>query len=409
MLSSKVESWTSGRISAFVRALAAVQIAALVLLYIHDADREFSIRKGDFPVFYTGAVIAQRGDWSCLYDFSCNSEIQNRSWPGLQGNRHPFVYPPFVAQLLAPLGTLPHLAAQGVFVSLMALCFLAAMLLARRFVPLVREHFLDSLCVLSLFSPLTFGLFGGQNTALSLLCYSAVLYFLSPGRQKSGDFFAGAALGLWFFKPHYPLVFLGCAVLARKWRVLLGAAFVVFVYYSASALVLGPSWPLAWLSLLARFGPAELAHNAYQMVSLSGVSYALVSLCGVPKPYLVSLAVSTVLSLVLALCAARDFYRLNRLTDPEQRDAQFFRLFVSLGPLVVLISPHTHFYDSALCLFVFLRCVKLPSDRSVTAAIIAFILAYVAVSNRTMFAVTPLVLVPLYALAIAKRKPRDAN
>jgi hypothetical protein len=405
MFSSKIDFWQAQRLSAFIRLLALVQIIALVLLYVHDADREFSIRKGDFPVFYTGAVIAHEQRWDCLYDFHCNTELQNSTWPELQGSVHPYVYPPFLAQVLAPLGALPHLAAQGVFVALMALCFFVSLILARSFLPIVAEHFVDSLCVLLLFSPLTFGLFGGQNTALSLLCYSGVLYLVFRGGRRN-EVLAGIALGLWFYKPHYPLLILACTVLAQRWHILLGAAIAGVVYYVAGMSVLGPGWPLTWLTLISHYAPGELAHNSYQMVSLTGVVYAFLATSGLAGPRAPSLLVSGFFDLTLGLNTGWSFLRLTKIKDSATQQQQFFDLLIMLGPLVVLISPHTHFYDSALCCFALLRYVQLRSDRAVTAAIVCFILAYFAVSHRSSFAVNPLVLVPLYALLLCVRNER---
>ena len=120
MFVNRIEFWTAKRAWKLVRIIAFVQLAAVFLLALRDSSTQSSVRKGDFPIFYSGAVIAKEGRSECLYDFQCNTLIQNAAWPSLRGNVHPFVYPAFVAVLLAPLASLEHAPAQFVFIMAMA-------------------------------------------------------------------------------------------------------------------------------------------------------------------------------------------------------------------------------------------------------------------------------------------------
>src|SRR5205085_5725409 len=77
---------------------------------------------GDYPAFHMAGRIALDGRLADLYDFDVQAEYEHgMPTDGLL----PFVYPPFVAALYAPLATLPYPAGYALF-TLIAFASIAA-------------------------------------------------------------------------------------------------------------------------------------------------------------------------------------------------------------------------------------------------------------------------------------------
>ncbi len=397
MFSRDIKFWTEKRVSFILRAAVLFLFCSVALLALTEKGQEISIGKGDFPVFYTGAYVAYHDDASCLYDLSCNKAFQNRIWPGLRGGVHPFVYPAFVAVLLAPLGALSPELAHAVFVLLMLICFVAALYLQRRFIPYLREKFLNSLCLLLLFAPLTFGILGAQNTALSLLCFSAFT-LLAYQKCSAKEWFAGAALGLWLFKPHYPLIVLWFMLIARRWRVVCGFLIPAIAYYILGAWKFGLEWPLQWYFALKHYLPAEMKHNSYNMVSLNGVLNLLTLVPDASRTWSPLCFASLSITLLFVGGLSWLFLTNEGEVNRDKKEEDYLNLLYLIAPVLVLASLHTHFYDVSLCLFPLLRYQKLKSDLAISVALTIFLMIYAVSSQRMIFTAAPLVIIPLYTL-----------
>ena len=387
------EFWTPEVLRSMLRGLAGILLFMVLVIYFVD-ENSAKIGKGDFPVFYSGAVAAAQGDYLQLYDFEYHTELQNRIWPALQGNVHPFVYPPFVAVLLSPLARLSATQAHLAFIGVMSLCFLCSVFLAQGFSSLVRGRVFDSICCLILFAPLTTGIFGAQNTALSLLFYSAILFFMSRG-GKTNEFFAGVFAGLWFFKPHFPLIVIFFMALARCSSFLLGALGPVLAYYAVGAIACGWSWPISWVFEMWEFSHLELRANSFQLVSLNGVFSALArSLVGGEVVW-ISRIVAWCVSVLIALALGVSAFGIGRKREEQndvQRKTELSWLVAALGPAMVLISPHTHYYDLAICCYPLAQVLKFRSDRSITLGLLGFLFVFYCTSFRSAFVASPLVL-----------------
>ncbi len=110
-------------------------LVGLVELTLYNAYQYASwIPRGlawnDFRLFYAAATIGLRHGWSHIYDPDLQRAAVQAAWPaGPEVRWFPFVNPPPVAWLMAPLTTLPAPVAYVPWVGLVFACLVAAALL----------------------------------------------------------------------------------------------------------------------------------------------------------------------------------------------------------------------------------------------------------------------------------------
>ena len=232
---------------------------------------------GDFRGFYYAGEYARTGQSAHLYD---------RIEEILRGGRveTPFMHPPIVALLFAPMSLLPYPIALAVFFLASIACWLFACRVLERELgdaPALRETWL-----LVRFAPIAYSLAYGQMTAL--LAVPLALFVVSLRRSRDG--LAGAALGLLAIKPQMVVGLLVYLALQRRFRavvwaiacgaVVSGASFVVFpeaarTYARVSSQMLGWS-RIASARPWAQIGFFRLGTN-----TLDGVSPLLGTVAGV--------------------------------------------------------------------------------------------------------------------------------
>lgn len=285
---------------------------------------------GDFPAFYAAGRIVNAGEGARLYDADVQAAAQVDilprgpaigDQPGAAHYCH-FAYPPFFAVFYAPLARLPFLLAWVVHTVLMFGALAAAIWLIRRRLPALVAHRASAFAAAATFYPLARGMFGGQNTALSLLCAAGAF-------AARSDVACGAWLGLWLFKPQYALPVIAAVALARP-RVLLGVAPVAALVWAVAAAVSGPDWTRTWVAAAARFAELDHAIDGWNATSL----YELVipfGPTGGATPVAGVLSVATATLLMLGLSRARPTAAIP--------------LAACLAPL---IAPHALFYDAGL-------------------------------------------------------------
>lgn len=390
------------------RLLAAVLIglaASTILSWWVDGSREGAVARGDFPAFYAAAKILHSNRPDMLYDPLLQRRIENESWPGLGGRYLAYAYPPFVAQALSPLGRFSAPTAKFIFMALMALALVSTLPALQRWFPWTRERPWFAVGLLLIFPPYTAAILGGQNTPLSLLLSLAITALLWDERELTGGrrMLAGALLGLWLFKPHFALF------AALPLAVLFGAPFVAG--FSAIALGLyllsvpqfGVLWPWSWLAQAAQFGVADAAANQHQMVSLVAALKALLGSTAATEESWIATGFSVGISLVGGLAISWWAYR----ESARNFSAAARRVLLLIPAAVVLLSPHTMFYDSALCLPTLAYLWRVRNDADVVAVIIFFLFSFVCVSVRELLSFQPLVIIPLSTVLLVVTRPRD--
>lgn len=376
--------------------LAGIAISALVS-YNNDPHRSSMLRAGDFPGFYAPAVIIARGQTSRLYDPVLQRHIENEFWPEFfKGNYYMSVYPPYTMALLSPLGYLGPQAARNVFSILLLGAFvLSLFLLARHCRWSRRQAFIVAVLLLAL-APLFYALIGGQNTAFSMLLYSGMLFFSGAIQDKASrryEFLTGLCAGLWLFKPQFGVF--ACAVVLFSLRpaMILGAALSGIAYYFLGALLLGFDWPQEWLSVLSWFSAENYLANQHNQISLAGFLEALARTCGFPA---VSGLMGWGISALLFLLYLAHFGGKNG-SDRWRAGLLLF------GPVLVLLSPQTLFYDLGIAFVSVLVSLNLCHRRQVVWLLSVIPPLWLLVLYREVLSQPVLFVVSLACLTIVWR------
>ena len=370
---------------------------------MHDTERSSLLFRGDFPAFYAAAQIARSGLGDQLYDLGLQRQIENEHWPSLAGRYYAFAYTPYLAFLLMPLAFFSPRSALAVHSLFMLMALGLTVLLLRGICPSVRERPLGAFAFFLSFPPVLCGVFAGQNIALSMLLLTAAISSLQNPRKRS-ELLAGIFLGCWLLKPHFALIALLFAIVAGRYLVVAGALIPAVCYYFLGAIVSGWSWPLVWFRAVNVFAYKDYIANQHQMVSLLGISKGLRVMFDIgPNEDSILAFIGVVLTAGTVALVAKLFLRLRRggagSPPREARNMAFAEALVVLAPTVLLVSPHTLFYELGLCLIPFARFADFRNDRSITLAVLCYVAVLFAVLGRPYFAVTPLAAVPLVCLA----------
>ncbi|MBN8550486.1 MAG: DUF2029 domain-containing protein [Deltaproteobacteria bacterium] len=372
--------WSDGRLQRVGVALLIALILACVFRYHSDSDGSSALKRGDFPGIYSPAVIVAQGQAERLYDVELHRAIQARAWPSFDHEMYISVYPPFTAVLLSPLALLTPETARNVWSVVNLLCFVTALLLLQRTSVALREHFLFVATAFILYAPVLFGVLGGQNTGISMLLFVAGIQLLSRKSPKA-EFIAGLLFGLWLFKPQFGCI-AGLYLLAsRRTRSLCGFACVAALYWCLGFAVLGSDWVTTWVRATSHFADINFSINAFQMASFAGLLSSLSHMGLFPSSAIVVTA--SALSLLLLLMV---FFKSAR--SPWL-----------LGPVLVLISPQTLFYDVSLALVACLPFLDFREDRSVTLYLFSIAGVGVLFALRDYSGLALPFLVPVFCLA----------
>lgn len=408
MFSKQRDFWTFERARWLSFLLTGLFLCSLPFVCLFTKDQPISIVRGDFPAFYSTAVLMSTGRVGDVYNLKVQREVQDQFWKRSKKTVYPFLYPPYVAVLLAPLGKISPQVAHTFFTLIMIGAFSLAILLAQRRVPLFAPSYMLSWCGLFLLAPVASGLLGGQLVGLSMLCYAGFLFwFCSSDIDEQNEFKAGICLGLWMFKPHYPLMIVAALLFTRHTRFLLGFFPVVVLYYLISALELGFSWPYEYFNALNLVSAAEFSHNSINLISLNGLFIVLEKGTSNFTVQSVLRAASMLTCISLAALLFTLYFKLKKSQQGDETRLQASETFLAfaLGPAVVLLSPHTIHYDLALSAFSVARVIQFRSDRSVTLLIALYVLLFYLTTNRGLFPLTPLLLFSIgaFALVLARR------
>ena len=381
--------WTPQKIRIFCGTMTGLMIVYIFWTYITDVPAKSMLKRGDFSAFYAAAMMVRQGLGARLYDVNLVSDIQNLYWPSLAGGYIFFPYPPYVALVLAPLAWFPPLAAKFIFDILMVLALVLAVRLTARDIPALKKNPLAVTAFCLSFFPLTFGVAGGQNIALSMMLYAAVLFFFAQDNPRA-EGRTGICLGLWLFKPQFGVVLAALFLLAGFYRVIGGMVLVAVVYYFLAVKVAGWGWIPLWLDFLKKYVSAESHYNYFNMISLVGFLDAAGQILGLGARGLKILhGLSALLSILMLGFLLWISLRL-RTKKIFRRRADLLKLLRFAMPVILLASPHTLFYDFGLCLVAWAPYMDLKTDRNISLLIIFTALATMVSSVRLSLPVQPL-------------------
>jgi hypothetical protein len=323
-----------------------VFIAAVATLFLSTRDTS-SLMQGDFPAFYSLAVIADSADPELLYDLDRQVAVQNQFWPALQGGVLPGAYPPYVAYLLRPLARLPWEWARTLWTLCSVVAFGVAVRILNSFQGAAARRSPQLAALLLLFPPCFLGVLGGQLLAFSFLLYAAIVAIDSRRRGWS-EFAIGVLIGVWLFKPHYALMALVVFLAQRRWAVLPGFLLMAGACYGLGCLALGSNWFFEWAHFTRGFAEMNFQSNASQMPNLVGGMRALVELFTQAQwaqrggMVLGLLGCAVVLGSVLLLALWRSSQGVQCGVTKISAG------LLLLGPALALGSPQANFYDLGL-------------------------------------------------------------
>lgn len=295
------------------------------------AGGELQVGTGDFLAFWTGAVMLHDGDGALLYDLDSQRQVQARILGGMAPDFQPYLNPPLLALVLAPLVPLGYLPAFYLFDLLCTVSLAAGLAMLLRMAPTLRSQpgaAWTAAVLIAGYQPMLQTTIGGQNTAITF----ALLAGFGLARRRGAFLGAAAALGLLTYKPQYAVGLSVALLLAGSWRLVAAGALAGIAHWALGAWWSGPRWPLRMLDLLATYRPAELERNADTHFSWTRVSDFLL-----PSPADTVAACAGAALVLLAWWRYRD---LGRRGDP------MWMALVLCGTMAV--SPHQQYYDVAL-------------------------------------------------------------
>jgi hypothetical protein len=190
--------------------------------------------RNDFPIYYVAARAVLDGrDTDRIYERTFWERESARTGLPTVGTFQPF--PPGNALVVLPVAWLPPAAAKLAWSTLLALALAASLLVLARVLP-GTSPWLLALALLVQTASIRNAIAFGQPYPILLLLLCGALLAFARGR----DLVAGALLAPVATLKLYGLPLLGAAAVARRWRVLLGAAGAVVALTALSLVALGP-------------------------------------------------------------------------------------------------------------------------------------------------------------------------
>jgi Glycosyltransferase family 87 len=232
----------------------------------------------DFRIFYVAAEAGLRYGWSSIYDVSRLRSLSKSLPPGQDyiTSALPFIHPPLLAWLIAPLTPLPIAVAYAVWCAVLLAALIWAWYIAAPYSGLRKVALL--LLALAIW-PVLDAFYFGQPSTLQLALLAASWWLCVRERPLA----AGATLAFaTALKPHTVILVPLALAAGGRYRPLFSWAAVTSLLAASFALALGPAglnnW---WLALV--YGQTDPGQSLYTMAYLFGsgpVAYALEALQG---------------------------------------------------------------------------------------------------------------------------------
>jgi len=284
---------------------------------------------GDFPAFYSAGTLVANGHIDNLYDPVAQASVQSELL-GSERGFLAFAYAPHVALVYAPLSLVGYRLAYVIHTALMMTALVAALSMMRPMIGIIDRWFALAVAASIGFYPMFMAVGGGQNTAISLL----LLVWLWRSLRDGNDIRAGLAVALLIFRPQYALPVLGLLFLGRHLKAVGWAIVGMAATWLVDALLLGPSWFTDWLHSVGPFVSKDADVNGHNAVAVVGF---LQSLMGTRSA--VAITLGALGSIAVAGVLARAW---------RSRRADLSHLMAMTAAGLVLLSPHTMFYDAGL-------------------------------------------------------------
>jgi hypothetical protein len=367
----------------------------------------------DFLAFYTGGLIVREGLSDSLYSRDVQEatqqelltpDVADRLSQQVRARVLPFLNPPFVAVLFAPLTvvSLPQAYAWWVGINIGLLVALIALLTFAAKSWSLPERLVAASAGLT-FLPAYFTVWQGQISILLSLVVVLGWMALTARREVLG----GLALSALWAKPQYAVLIPVFLLWQRQWGAILGFLLGTLLLLAVSVLVTGAQGMWQWVSLLAALPGlgSEYGHHPELQFTWSGFISAVTDnayILGSESSPLVTIWLSLQ---VLTLVGLAVVWLKHPGTSGPLSDLQFSALLIGM----LLLSLHTNVQDLAILIvvgYLTWSVARLGVGRNWTA--ILFLGGHVFVTSlflaRIVSPTIPypnLLLVPLTAFALA--------
>ncbi len=401
---------SESRLNRIALAIILAVVLAVVTSLVKDRDHRSLINSGDFPGFYAMAYLIEHGEADKLYSAARQREIENTIWPWFEGDYYFGAYPPYVAILASPLAKLDGVTAARLWVVFSFIFFIVSLRLSISTSNVAREKFPPTFAALLIFAPAFIGVFGGQNTALSMLLASASIFLVSKAARSGSKLLevaSGVPLGLWMVKPQYGGIALAVLLFAGHWRILLGGALGAALLYVLAIPTFGLLWPLPWLEVIGKFSAQNYLANFQEQVSIPGTLNAVAAKYGTCCSWLRWAGFAFAIGVLVFL--VRELHLVKRAARSKERQEQLIDLLYLLCVIMPLISPQALFYDLGISALGSLRFLRLQTGKDLMGVALFLILSFCAVFIRGSFPLPFLSLITLVIFCFCLRRKFQAN
>ena len=232
----------------------------------------------DFRIFYVAAEAGFRRGWPSMYDVSTLRSLSASFPPGQTyiNSALPFIHPPLLAWLIAPLTLLPVAAAYAVWCALLLAALVWAWYIAA---PYSGVRKLALLLMALAVWPVLDAFYYGQPSTLQLALVATAWWLCVKDRPLSAGAALAFATGL---KPHTVILLPFALAASGRYRPFVSWAAVCTLLAAAFAITLGPAGLNNWWQALV-YGQTDPGQAQYTLAYLFGsgpVSYALEALQG---------------------------------------------------------------------------------------------------------------------------------
>ncbi|MDP9320136.1 MAG: glycosyltransferase 87 family protein [Chloroflexota bacterium] len=313
----------------------AVASAAVVLFVGGSALLLADIGRHDFLAFYAAARLVAQGQGASIVDPAAILATEQAAEPRVV-TVLPWVHPPAVALLLAPLGALPFAFAGMAMVALDVACLVWAIYRMRTLAAPAQRVSLFAIALTA--PPAISSLQQGQTTPIVLALIAAAI-------ATPSQFRGGLALGLTVIRPQTALLFALAGLTSRRTAV--GVAVGWAVVLAGSAAVVGPAGLLTYLNQLVAASGWSISgeFGMRYAVGWTGTTFAL----GVPLLGF-ALAIGSLAAGAVAVARAQGRARI-----------------LNASAWCILGSPHVGVSDA-------LACYPAVAERSARSMVAAFVL-----------------------------------
>jgi hypothetical protein len=340
--------------------------------------------RADIRAFITAADMIKGGDADHLYDLAYQVKWQSMRFGNLfpinKINLLVFVYPPWVATFLIPLGWLASHTAYFVFMAVNFMVLTGCAILINLLVKEYTDIPWAFIWLFIAFPPVMLTLMQGQFSLWLLLGLLGCWY----GIKKDFQILAGFALGLLLIKPYlllFPCVYL---FFNKRWHVIFGLS-IAGLLSVVLCLPLG-GWNIIneWVNLSKIISQSNGQYGVYpeSMHSIKGVLYSFKEiLAGTDLRFwwVITAGIIIIAIIYLLWCASRE----------KQNHLDSIWGLIALGSL--LTAPHANSHDLTLLVtcYMILPFMKFKKYNNIIIWIIIFSLAGIWGSILYQFFKTP--------------------